>query len=278
MEAHYIPVGELSVGFSEYALPATDSLAGKRMKLYYQSGDVAAFTFLSAETLRWEATDKGISEEFVSPYRAITPRDGILFVDFVAPRDGGESVSIVLELKRCIATVVTGILPTSEELMIPLIVRAKEKMPLTSVRAFFDHAAIDMPFSNTTPRHDRTADLVGERIEWVYSTRDAYEHIYLSEHMYCWHCIAGNEKGLADTDQCFFYKIADGLYLFVWVEKIVPTFGVVIEDLDAMRSYGKIFGFEGYGKDGRTTNFVVGSYGTLLNRTECDLSRLRAPE
>jgi hypothetical protein len=75
-------------------------------------------------------------------------------------------------------------------------------MPLTSVKAVFEHAAIDGPFPDATSRHERTGNLVGERIEWVYSSKDAYEHIYLNENTYCWHCIAGNEKGLADTDRC----------------------------------------------------------------------------
>ncbi len=276
MGGDYIPVGELSAGFSEHILPATDCLVGKKTELRYQWGNKATITFISAEALRWETTDKARKEGFVCPYRAIMPRDGIYFVDFIAPRGSGESVSIILEVTRGIATIVTGILPTPVELMIPLIVRAKGRMPLTSVQAVFEHAAIDGPFSDTTPRHERTGDLVGERIEWVYSSKDAYEHIYLSENTYCWHCIAGNEKGLADTDRCFFYKIAERLYLFVWIEKIIPTLGVVIEDLDAMRSYGKIFGYKGYDTDGRTTNFPVGSYGKLLNRREYDLTRLRA--
>ncbi|MDO4621012.1 MAG: MoaF C-terminal domain-containing protein, partial [Lachnospiraceae bacterium] len=38
-------------------------------------------------------------------------------------------------------------------------------------------------------------------------------------------------------------------------EKVVPTIGTVVEDLadGAMRSYGKIYGYEGY-EMGRVTN------------------------
>jgi len=276
MAADYIPVGELSVGFSEYTSPATDALEGKKTALHYESGNEATLTFLRGGALKWETTYKNRLEEFVCPYRAIIPREGVFFVDFIVPRGRGESLSIVLDTTRGISTVVTGILPNPEEIMIPLIVRAERRMPLSSVQAIFEHAAINGPFSDGTPRHERTGDLVGERIMWVYSSKDAYEHIYLSENTYSWHCIAGNEKGLADTDQCFSYKIAHRLYLFVWIEKIVPTLGVLLEDLDIMRSCGKICGYESYGRDDRVTNFPVGSYGTLLNRTEYDLARLQA--
>ena len=64
--------------------------------------------------------------------------------------------------------------------MIPLIARAEGAAPLTSVRVAFEHAAVDVPFAETTPRHEKTEDLVGERFQWVYSSKDAYEHIYLN--------------------------------------------------------------------------------------------------
>jgi hypothetical protein len=264
----YISVGELSAGFSENILPSTDCLAGKKMELHFASGKRAEMVFIDGETANWELTD-GVSREVsVCSYRAIVPRDGIIFVDFVVSLNGSKSVSIVLDPARRCATVVTGFMPTTEEVMIPLILRAERRMPLTAVQVAFEHAAIDEPFSDNTPCHQKTTDLVGERIMWVYSSRDAYEHIYLEEDTYSWHCIAGNEKGLADTDRCFFYKIAEKLYLFVWAEKIVPTLGIVVEDLHTMRSYGKIFGHAGFDMNGPVTDFPVGSYGRLLNRTE----------
>ena len=275
MGADYIPVGELSVGFSEYALPPTDCLEGKRTELHYASGNEATLTFTEGGALRWQVVGKNGSEEFTCPYRAIIPREGVYLIDFTLPRSTAASLSIVLDVTRGIATTVTGILPTPEEVMIPLIDRAERGLPLSSVRAVFEHAAMDGPFLDSTPRHGPTRDLVGKRIEWIYSSKDVYEHIYLNENMYSWHCIAGSEKGLADTDRCFSYKISDRLYLFVWIEKIVPTLGVLLEDLAIMRSYGKIFGYQSYDMGGRIMNFPVGSYGTLLNRTEYDLSRLR---
>ncbi len=272
----YIPVGGLSVGFSENALPPTGLLAGKEIELFCESGKKTSIAFINPEILTWETVDGCRKERFVAFYTAITPREGVFFVDFILSYGDSKSVSIVLDMERACATIVTGIMPTAEEVMVPLIVRAEKGMPLTSVQVLFERAAIDARFCGTTPCHRETRDLVGERIQWVYSSKDAYEHVYLNENTYSWHCIAGNEKGLADTDRCYFYKIGEQLYLFVWIEKIVPTVGVVLEDLAIMRSYGKIFGHEDYDMNGRITNFAVGSYGRLLNRTEYDFSPLSA--
>jgi hypothetical protein len=273
----YISVGELSLGFSENILPVTDRLVGREVELFYESGKKGRITFIDREALKWETEEEGRKEAFIAAYTAIMPRSDIYFVDFIVSYGDSRSVSVILDMPRKCATLITGIMPTSEEVKIPLIVRAEKRMPLTSVQALFEHAAIDVPFTATTPRHEKTMDLVGERVQWVYSSKDAYEHIYLNENTYTWQCISGNEKGLADTDRCFFYKLGEKFYLFVWIEKIVPTVGVVLEDLDVMRSYGKIFGHEAYDMDGRITNFSVGSYGTLLNKTEYDFSRLSAP-
>ncbi len=273
-EREYITVKELSEGFSENALQPTELLIGREIELHYESGKKARFTFIDVGTLRWETTDESKKSEIMTcRSTAIAPREGLFLVDFLTPSDD-RSVSIVLDKREGCATIVSGLMPSAEEVMIPLIVRARRGIPLTSVQVFFEHAAIDTPFSDGTTRHERTKDLIGERIQWVYSSKDAYEHIYLNENMYSWHCIAGNEKGLADTDRCFYYKVGERLYLFVWIEKIVPTLGVVLEDLDTMRSCGKIFGREGYDMNGRPANFPVGSFGRRLNTTAYDFSRL----
>lgn len=267
----YISVGELSVGFNEYILQPTDALVGKKIRLYCESEKKATITFRDIETLIWEIEAKGC----LSPYTAIMARKDIYFVDFIVSDGDSESISIILDMTQKIATMITGILPTAEEVKIPLIVRAEKRLPLTSVQVIFDHASVARPFIEGTTRHQKTNDLVGERFQWVYSSKDAYEHIYLNENLYTWHCIAGNEKGLADTDKCFYYKIDEKLYLFVWIEKIIPTIGIVLEDLEVMRSYGKIFGHEGFDMNSRITNFAVGSYGKFLNRTEYDLSTMK---
>ncbi len=49
--------------------------------------------------------------------------------------------------------------------------------------------------------------LIGRRVEWVYSETHAYEHIYLSPTWYTWQCLAGPERGLADTDSDTVFQV-----------------------------------------------------------------------
>ncbi len=131
-------------------------------------------------------------------------------------------------------------------------------------------AAIDEPFAAETLRHGPTAELVGRRVEYTYSSTERYEHIYLNEDFYTWHCLLGSEKGLADTDRCHYLKLEDDLYLFVWREKIIPTLGAVVVDFQAMRTMGKIFGHAPGGAEGTAAgvaNFPVGAWARLLNIT-----------
>ena len=51
MDANIIPVGDLSIGFSENAIPSTDKLVGTQVGLFFESGKKARITFLDAETL-----------------------------------------------------------------------------------------------------------------------------------------------------------------------------------------------------------------------------------
>jgi hypothetical protein len=110
-------------------------------------------------------------------------------------------------------------------------------------------------------------------VEYTYSPTERYEHIYLNERFYTWHCLLGSEKGLADTDRCHYLKLADELYLFVWREKIVPTLGAVVVDFQAMRTMGKIFGHSQSGPGGGpagVVDFPVGARARLANVTASD--------
>ena len=69
----------------------------------------------------------------------------------------------------------------------------------------------------------------------------------------------------ADVDECDFRKIRDDLYLFAWREKLIPTFGLVLMDIDNLRTTGKIMGFT---DDTFTavTHFSVGAVSQIVNR------------
>ncbi|MBX4313659.1 hypothetical protein K4G94_22820, partial [Mycobacterium tuberculosis] len=82
--------------------------------------------------------------------------------------------------------------------------------------------------------------------------------IYLNDNFYAWQCLDGVEKGLADVDRCHYVQVAEDLYLFVWREKIIPTLGVILIDLQQMRTDGKIMGYPG-SDFGALSNFPVGA-------------------
>lgn len=258
-------VEELSDGFSEFKLESKTDLLGEKIDIYFEDGTSVIYEFLTEDTLNLEYTSDNISKRYVSIYSIVSPREGIYLVDFIEHRDKAFSVTSVIDMNKNIVTSMRASLPSKEEAYISQLERAIKKDSMTSVKASFIHGSIGKKFDESTSIHPFTKDLLGKKILFKYSSNDSYEHYYLNENFYTWHCISGVEKGLCDTDKCYYIKLDENLYWFTWLEKVVPTIGTVIEDLcpDVMRSYGKIAGYEFY-DHGEITNFQVGSYAREL--------------
>lgn len=264
---NWIQVGELARSISENLLPDSDALTGRTLRLCFEDGSVIRWTFNGLHDLSWEVLEgpeKGARDD--ETFRATCIRPQIYLVDYILHRRQALSVSLVLDLGQGIATRATGRLPDQQEAQRDLFSRINEGMNLTGVAVQFASAAIDRPFEQHTKRHEPTDEMIGKRIQYVYSRTEAYEHIYLNDKLYTWHCLSGIEKGLADTDRCHHLKITEQLYLFVWREKIVPTLGVVLVDLQQMKTSGKLFGYEA-NDFGQLTNAPLGAYATLGNDT-----------
>jgi hypothetical protein len=285
-ETAWISVGDLGKGFTtahgSACLPPTGKLAGKRLVLHFEDGSAADYRFESASELvrsvprssSEHATARPAAGGFASsasmPYRATEVRPDILFVDSIeyegapGPGSAATSLSLILDLGRGICTRITGTLPGEADARVPPIDRIARGLELTGVGAEFLSGAIGRPFTAGTERHGPTRELIGKRVEYTYSDAERYEHIYLNDQFYTWHCLAGSEQGLADTDRCRYLKIAERLYCFVWREKIVPTLGAVLVDLGQMRTTGKIFGYQGF-DFGAVVNFPVGARARIVN-------------
>jgi hypothetical protein len=69
-------------------------------------------------------------------------------------------------------------------------------------------------------------------------TREGY--IYLNDDYIVWHCLRGEERGLAEASPCTYYEIVDSLYLVVWEEIVLPVVGVILIDLQALKTTGKM--------------------------------------
>ncbi len=263
----FIQVGELVKGISEDTLPADDTLAGRSLTLNAEDGGATRLTFPEPGRLVWEAAGGPLDGLRGSEECVVTrPRDEVVVVDYVASTRRATSVTMVLDLVRSAATTVVGTLPTAEEAARSAFELATTGDELTLVSAEIAPAVIDGPFVPGRHPHVPTDDLVGKRVQYVYSRTEAYEHIYLNENLYTWHCLRGSEHGLADTDRCHYRKVGEELYLFVWREKIVPTLGVVLVDWRRRRSNGKLFGYRS-SDFGALCTTPISSRATLLNET-----------
>lgn len=266
-EANWIPVGRLAAGFKAAAgsgsLPPSAELAGTRLALSFEDGSKVDFHFLStSELLR---IPRGDREQGTAPetYRATEIRPGIFFVDLLHRANRTASVSLALDLGSGICTAVAGSLPTEAAASEPLFKRIGRGCDLTGIEARLLSGAVGRAFRGAAGRHPVTRELIGKRVEYTYSETERYEHLYLNERFYTWHCLAGTERGLADTDRCEYRKVAERLYLFVWREKIVPTLGAVLVDLDQMKTTGKIFGYGSF-DFGAAVNFPIGAHARVL--------------
>ena len=262
----WITVGALAEGFAPgaFILPNLADLDGRRFELVFENGWRIAHVFAEGQ-LDWALADGSASGR--SPYRATSVRPGLYLVDFIKHENGQAwSVSLVLDTLSQSFTAVLGQLPQREATEQGLYRRALEGRDLTDVSVQFLHGTLDRPWEPGACPHAPTTELVGLRNRYRYSPTEVYEHIYLNEQFYTWQCLAGVERGLCDTDRCHYYRIADELYLFVWREKIVPTLGLVMIDLKAHRSDGKIFGYAD-ADFAALSNFPVSSHCDVLNRT-----------
>lgn len=263
----WITVGALADGFAPEAfiLPNLADLSGKTFTLNFANGWQIAHRF-EAQSLFWSSTDGHSSG--TADYRATSVRPGLYLVDFIKHEDGQDwSVSLVLDTNSASFTAVLGRMPTQEQTGEGLYSRALAGKPLTSVEVEFLHGSLDRPWQPGNCPHAPTNELTGLRNQYRYSPSEVYEHIYLNDQFYSWQCLKGVEQGLCDTDRCHYYKIAEQLYLFVWREKIIPTLGLVLIDLQQHRSDGKIFGYADASFD-TLSNFPVSSYCQVLNHTE----------
>jgi hypothetical protein len=262
----WINVSDLEEGMNEFKLPATDELIGKELKLYFNADNqVINYVFHDVSSLTWEVLygpNKG--ESWAETYEAIRAAPNIFFIDFVKKNTPNVSVSMVLDLNTRKATVIIATAPTRRSAGQSFVDRPGKGLDLSTMKVEILHANVNPPSSDEpVVPHERTTDLIGKRNKYIYSSKHVYEHIYLNDRLYTWHCLKGPEKGLADTDICDYFKIAPDVYLFTWREKIIPTVGIVIINLKEMRSNGKIFGLDPTSR--KIVNFTIGSRAELIN-------------
>lgn len=264
----WIDLGDWGKGMNEFKLPSSAELVGKELKFYFNvSNRLIKYVFHDASSLAWEVLegpDKGQSS--TETYEAIRVAPNIYFVDFVKKTLPNVSVSMALDLNTRMATALIATVPDKEAASQGFVDRLGKGLDLSTMKVEILHANVNPPSPDEpVVPHERTTDLIGKRIKYAYSSKHVYEHIYLNDRFYTWHCLVGVEKGLADTEICDYFKIAPDVYLFTWREKVMPTFGVVLINFKEMRSNGKTFGLDV--ASGKIINFAMGSRAEPINET-----------
>jgi hypothetical protein len=279
----FIQVGALADGFAPNSntLAPVDDLAGRTFVLTFADESVDTLRFGTEQSVEVERIAVR-SAQLTQPLerhacRVTSLRAGIYFVDYIGAdeplvdEDGKprtSCTSYVLDLNKQLCTVVTGALPSEKETRLDAFTRVERGLELTGVQVRIRHGRIGGDAGGQgAGLHKPTNELVGLRNLYIYSATERYEHIYLNDNFYAWQCLSGVEAGLGDVDRCHTIGIDNALYLFVWREKIVPTLGVVMIDLERMKTDGKIFGYQGSRFDA-VSNFPVGAHAHVLNVTQ----------
>ncbi|MDT7800912.1 MAG: hypothetical protein QOI78_4345 [Actinomycetota bacterium] len=228
----WLPLDGLEPGFDANKAPAVGDLRGRAFVLRDDAG---------GPDFAWDGAE---GETFLVD-------DGLYYVQ-LDPGAAREAVSLILDVRDGRALVVTTRIGDSGT---------------PRVTQEFRPATIDGADVRGEAMAPSTA-LIGRRVVWVYSEEHAYEHVYLSPHWYTWQCLAGPERGLADTDENSVYQVRPGIHVFAWREKVISCASVTIadhRDARALRSHGVLFGLDHTGET--TSCFTFGAHGRLLSTT-----------
>lgn len=236
--SNWVPMGNIAEEYGVNQMEAIDPLSGKELTLNFEDGLSRTYTFIDDQRVE-RADDSG--EEIEARYNATMPREDIYFVDYMISEEERTSESLVLDLERGVATVVTATIPSSKDEMPQLLLEhAMANESLGAGEYEIRSAAVDQPFTDSTEVHEKTDELTGKRVKYTYSDDSIYEHIYLNDGRFVWHCLEGEEQEIAEATPCSYYEIADSLYLLVWEEIVLPVIGVILIDLRSLKTTGKM--------------------------------------
>jgi hypothetical protein len=253
----WLPLDGLAPGFDANKAEPSSALAGREVAVVDDRGTRITHRF-DASTVSWAYSPGTGDPDPESSGRdtdeAFDVADGLVYAQFHHADPSNEAVSLVLDLTHghTLAVITTIGDPGPGK---------------TRVRQVFVPGRID-GIEASGPAPAPTSALLGRRVLWVYSKEHAYEHVYLTPTWYSWHCLAGPERGLADTDENTAYEVRPGIYVFAWREKVIPCASVTIadhRDITAMRSHGVLFGLDESGTV--PTHFTFGAHGRLLSAT-----------
>jgi hypothetical protein len=254
----WLPLDELAPGFDANKAQHSLDLAGREVAVVDERGTRIVHRF-GEHTVAWEyqpgVGDPTQAAAKSDDYEAFLVDDELYFVQFHHEYLPNEAISLVLDFRGGRALTVVSVILTEPT---PSTTRVQHVFVPSRIEG------VDATGSAPAP----TTTLIGRRVQWVYSDKHVYEHIYLSPQWYTWQCLAGPERGLADTDENSVWQVRPGIYVFAWREKVIPCGSVTIADhRDAreIRSHGVLFGLDESGAV--PTHFTFGAHGRLISTT-----------
>ena len=222
-EDEWPPVSAMLDGFGDQTLPASSALSNTALTLPAPEGAITEYAFKDASSLAWS----GPSGPGTATYKAIEARPGVFIIDFVRG-EGIDAENVTIIFDRNTGAVTSGL---SSFVTVDGRIRSTTEFTRSN--------------NDGSPAvHERSSGLVGKRIFYRYSDVESYEHIYLNPGTFTWNCVRGGEAGLADTDRCMTWAVADDLYIFFWTEKVMTVEAVLLVDLREQRSIGRMFGWD----------------------------------
>ena len=250
----WLPLDGLEPGFDENRADPTNALEGAEIVTANSSGFKVTHRF-KTDTVHWSyPADDGTVHHRDGTYEAYLVDTELYYVQIHPEDRGSQSASLFLDVRDGVGLCVIAEIQDPA----PGQVRVQHRfIPFTIA----GQARLAEPPAPTN-------ELIGRRAYWRYSKVHAYEHVYLSPQWYSWHCLAGPEKGLADTDEQTTYKLREDVYVFTWREKVIPCASVTVadhRDHSALRSHGVLFGLNEDESD--TIHFTFGAHGAVLSQS-----------
>lgn len=237
-------------GIDTNRLPATEGLSGTELVVSLEGGSRLAYRFDGWSLLDWDLAGGDAPRSGRGWYEAIDVGDDTLFVDARFDDRPRETLTLIADMRTKAALAIACRLD-------------EDKQPgLPRVRQTFTPGVVGEPgASATVAPPEPTRDLIGRRALHRYSKNHLYEHVYLSSERYCWQCLEGVERGLADVDAATMYRFDEDRYLLSFREYVLDVASVLFLDLRAMRSTGKFFGLT---EAGVVENAPTGAHITMI--------------
>lgn len=239
---------DFAAGIETNRLPST-SLDGTELGVAFTSGGTLELRFLGDSGLVWSSSSGDVTDGR-GWYDAVELGDDLLLLDTTFAERPRESITLVVNRATRAVLAVTS---TIDEVKQPGLPRVRQEF---TVGVCGDPA---VPAGGPLPAPTR--ELIGRRAVHRYSDNHLYEHVYLSSERYCWQCLEGVERGLADVDAATTYKLDADRYLLAFREYVLDVASVFVLDFRHRRNTGKFFGIT---EDGIVENAPTGAFITEI--------------